>query len=148
MSKDKKHIILFVLGIAGLLFSGYLSSVKLFSNTCALNESCPYFLGFPACYYGFGMFLIIAVSSFFLLLPHTKRKLALAVLSTVSFLGILFAGNFTLQEMPLLLEKGFTAYVLGLPTCAMGLFFYLLIFFISTYSLFKKTSNPQTTKQF
>jgi hypothetical protein len=52
-------VILFFLALAGLLFSGYLSTVKFFSDTCAFNESCPLFLGYPACFYGFAMYLIM-----------------------------------------------------------------------------------------
>jgi hypothetical protein len=52
-------VILLALASAGLLFSGYLSAVNLFSGTCAFNETCPYFLGYPACWYGFAMYLII-----------------------------------------------------------------------------------------
>ena len=54
---------MFSLGLAGILFSGYLSAIKFFSATCAFNEPCPYFLGYPACYFGFGMFLIIFASA-------------------------------------------------------------------------------------
>ena len=53
--------LLLALSIAGLLFSGYLSSYRFFSDTCAFNEPCPYFLGYPACYYGFAMFLIMTL---------------------------------------------------------------------------------------
>src|ERR1019366_10609833 len=52
-------VILFILASAGLLFSGYLSAVNLFSHTCAFNESCPFFLGYPACFYGFAMYLVM-----------------------------------------------------------------------------------------
>lgn len=37
-----------ILEIADTLFAGYLSAVKLISHTCAFNESCPYFLEYPA----------------------------------------------------------------------------------------------------
>lgn len=134
MKKDKKVIMLFVLGIAGVLFSGYLSGVKLFTSTCAFGESCPYFWGYPACYFGFIMFLTIAIFSSLLLFSKIKKKTGLLALSVVSFLGILFAGNFTLDEIRILFDGGFSAYVLGLPTCALGLIFYVLIFIIATYS--------------
>ena len=104
------------LGLAGVLFSGYLSAVKMFTTACALNESCPYFLGLPACYYGFVMFLIIlfaAVLSFFKVI--SIRSLALAN-TVVSFLGILFAGYFTLGELPTFFSSGISAFALGLPT--------------------------------
>lgn len=137
MKKDKNLIILFVLGIAGVLFSGYLSGVKLFTSTCAFGESCPYFWGYPACYFGFIMFLAIAIFSLLLLFSKIKKKTGLIALSGVSFVGILFAGNFTLDEIQILFDKGFSAYMLGLPTCALGLIFYVLVFSIATFSLTK-----------
>ena len=128
------------LGLAGVLFSGYLSAVKLFTTACALNESCPYFLGLPACYYGFVMFLIIlfaAVLSFFKVI--SIRSLALANM-VVSFLGILFAGYFTIPEIGYMLSGSAPRYALGLPTCAYGLVFYALVFALSLIYL-KKNRN-------
>jgi hypothetical protein len=125
----KKTIL--TLSIAGILFSGYLSGVKLFSQTCAFNETCPYFLGYPACYFGFIMFAVITLVAAWRVFGKVNEKLALTALLTVSFMGILFAGYFTLGEIPLLLEQGFSSYVFGLPTCALGLIFYLLIFAFS-----------------
>ena len=52
-----------LLTLAGVLFSGYLSGVKFISDTCAFNEGCPYFLGYPACYYGFLMFSIMFIAT-------------------------------------------------------------------------------------
>lgn len=141
MNKDKKTISLFVLGLAGVLFSGYLSGVKFFSDTCAFNEGCPYFLGYPACYYGFVMFLLIFIFSSLLLLSKIGTRKGLSIVMRVSILGILFAGYFTLQEIPLLLEQGFKAYMLGLPTCALGLIFYILVFIVSVVSLKEKNDS-------
>ncbi len=138
MKKDKNIIILFVLGVAGVLFSGYLSGVKFFTSTCAFGESCPYFWGYPACYFGFIMFLVIAIFSSLLLFSRMQKKNGLSVLSLVSLLGILFAGKFTLAEIPVLFQEGLGAYILGLPTCALGLIFYILIFTIATHALLKK----------
>jgi len=137
MKKDKISITLFVLSIAGLLFSGYLSGVKFFSSTCAFNEPCPYFLGYPACYFGFAMFLLITIFSSLLLFSKIEKGKSLAGIFLVSFLGMLFAGYFTLPEMPVLAREGFSAYMLGLPTCSMGFVFYTLIFILSVISLFK-----------
>ncbi len=136
----KKLILL--LGVGGVLFSGYLSAVKFFSKTCALGESCPYFWGYPACYYGFAMYVIITATAAAWVLGKMKQSLALHVLVDVSFLGILFAGYYTVQELPLLFEQGFSAYVLGLPTCALGLIFYVTIFVLSLVARFRM-SNAQ-----
>ncbi len=119
-----------IIGIAGVLFSGYLSGVKFFTSTCALSEPCPYFLGYPACYFGFLMFAVLFVSA---LLAH-YQKVSILVLakvqSFVSALGILFAGYFVIPEIGKLLA-GTRNYSLGLPTCAYGLIFYIIVFFLS-----------------
>ncbi len=51
------------LALLGFLFSGYYAATKFFTDTCAFGETCPYFLGYPACYYGFGMFTVLFVTS-------------------------------------------------------------------------------------
>jgi len=125
---------IFILGLAGVLFAGYLSSIKLFAKTCAFGEPCQLFLGYPACYFGFVMFLLIAVCSYRLNWGKVEEKTAFKRISFVSFLGILFAGYFTLRELPRLLEKGFGAYFFGLPTCSLGLIFFALIFALALKS--------------
>lgn len=125
------ELTILLLGIGGVLFAGYLSAVKFFSGTCALSESCPYFLGYPACYYGFLMYTVIAVYAGMRLLDLFDAKQANTIILATSFLGILFSGYFTLSELPVLFSSGFGAYVLGLPTCALGLIVYAVIFFLS-----------------
>lgn len=120
--------IIAVLAFAGVAFSGYLSGTKFFSGSCALNETCPYFFGYPACYFGFALFLLLAVASVMVL---RGRKSWVMTLIIVSGLGILFAGYYTIGELPLLFSKGLGAYVLGLPTCALGLIFFVLVFVLS-----------------
>jgi len=111
---------LFGVGIAGVLFSGYLSAVKLFSNTCAFNESCPFFLGYPACYYGFVLFALIALLAGFLYFGKGHVKTLLNRLALVSLVGIVFSGYFVIQEIPNYLS-----------TCSLGLLFYILVFILS-----------------
>jgi uncharacterized membrane protein len=115
------------------LFSGYLSLVKLLSNTCALNEPCPYFLGYPACWYGFGMFTVLFILA---IISQWKEstKLIYWFQIVVSLIGIIFAGYFTVPEI-IRLFNGTSAYSLGLPTCAYGLIFYILIFILATRRL-------------
>lgn len=125
-----KKLIL-VLGLAGLLFAGYLSGVKFFSNSCALGETCPYFWGYPACYFGLVMYLLITILAVLLVFNSLMARRVLMLIIIVSGLGILFAGYFTFGELPLLFSEGFSAYALGLPTCALGLIFYLAIFIIA-----------------
>lgn len=123
-----------ILSTAGVAFSGYLSSYKFFSDTCALGESCPYFFGVPACYFGFAMFLVLTILSYLTVFERMGTPRALRAIQVVSGLGILFAGYFTIGELPRLLSLGLRAYILGLPTCALGLIFYILIFVLSTKS--------------
>ncbi|KND47634.1 MAG: hypothetical protein AB201_01725 [Parcubacteria bacterium C7867-006] len=131
MKKDIKTILLFVFSFGGLLFAGYIGGIKFFTETCAFNESCPYFLGYPACYYGFAMYLVLSVTSYLLITNRVLLAKGLRIVSGVSLLGILFAGYFTFKELPLLFTDGIKAYALGLPTCALGLIFYVLIFVLS-----------------
>jgi hypothetical protein len=130
------------LGFAGLLFSGYLSAVKLSSSICAFNEPCPYFLGYPACYFGFGMFLIIFFSALLGRIKIISEKVMSAIITVISFLGILFAGYFTIPEIQKFILKMSTLYTLGLPTCAYGLIFYIVIFVISVL-YFKRSTSLQ-----
>lgn len=138
MKKEKNVVALFVLSVAGLLFSGYLSGVKFFTDTCAFNEGCPYFLGYPACYFGFALFLALTVISFRVITSRMYDRAGFKWMEIIGIIGVLFAGYFTVQELPLLLRDGVRAYVLGLPTCALGLIFYILIVYISSRSLSKR----------
>lgn len=116
------------LTLAGFLFSGYLSLIKLISNTCALSEPCPYFLGYPACWYGFGMFSILFILALISQL-RKESKLIYRFQLIISGLGIIFASYFTIPEI-VRLVNGNSTYSLGLPTCAYGLVFYALVFIL------------------
>lgn len=126
--------VIFVLGIAGVLFSGYLSSHRLIKRTCAFNESCPNFLGKPACYFGFAMFTIIFLASGAGAFAFITDALALQISLWVAIAGILFAGSFTLGEMPRFLNPR-TPYKLIFPTCAWGLLFYIAVAALAYYAL-------------
>ncbi len=127
----KNEVAVFILGLCGLAFAGYLSGIKFFTDTCALGESCPYFMGYPACYYGFFMYLTITLFAGLHVFHLYDGKKANTAVLTVAVAGILFAGYFTALELPLLFSEGLRAYVLGLPTCALGLIFYTIIAFLS-----------------
>ena len=131
MIKNKKVIALFIISICGFLFSGYMSGIKFFTNSCAFNETCPTFLGYPACYYGFIMFAFLLIFSFGTCFNLISIKKGILKILSFSILGTLFAGYFTFKEIPLLFSKGLGAYVLGLPTCALGLVFFLLILIVA-----------------
>lgn len=119
--------LLFILASAGLLFSGYLSAVKLLSGSCAFNESCPYFLGYPACWYGFAMYLVMFVTTGLGLFGKIGDKNIFTTDGIVSTLGILFAGSFVVQEI----ERSSITGTLGFSTCVYGLVFYVAIFIVS-----------------
>jgi len=126
------------LSTAGLLFSGYLSAVKLFTATCAFGETCPLFLGLPACWFGFLMYLVMFLVSLFGVFGRIQPRRAAWGNAVVSFVGILFAGYLTTPEIGRLISG--TTYSLGLPTCAYGLIFYTIIFVVSVWFLFRARS--------
>ena len=122
----------FWLTLAGVVFSGYLAGIKFFKATCAFNEPCPLFFGYPACYFGFLMFATMFVLSVIGLI--SPKKVLVWFISLVSLLGILFASYFTIPEIGKLIA-GITNYSLGLPTCSYGLIFFVLIFIISIFGI-------------
>jgi hypothetical protein len=77
MTKQLALKIILGIGIAGALFSGYLSYKELF-ETCPL--SCPAvgasgtILGYPACIYGFAMYAILTTVAVIGL--HAKKNTA------------------------------------------------------------------------
>lgn len=118
--------ILVVLAVAGTLFSGYMSGVRFFTKTCAFHESCPIFLGQPACFYGFGMFIALLVLTVLARVNPTLAPVLLLWIMGVSVTGILFAGCYTVGEVARW-ARGKAKYALALPTCSYGLIFYALI---------------------
>jgi|SRR3989344_7559501 len=132
---------IFAISLVGLLFSGYLSGVKMFSDTCAFGESCPYFFGYPACYFGFILYFLLTLFSLLWNMGKLEPERSLKLLSAISFAGVLFAGYFTIGELPALFEFGFSAYFFGLPTCALGLIFFILIFCLAVFEHSKSRST-------
>ena len=55
---------IFIISFMGVLFSGYLSYSELISKTCNLG-SCTSLLGMPVCIYGFVMYFLILIISWF-----------------------------------------------------------------------------------
>lgn len=121
----------FYLTLAGSLFAGYMSGVKIFSHTCPFNETCPYFLSYPACWFGLAMFFTMFIISILGLLKKITCCHVKKTLSFISLLGILFAGRYVVDEIMLYLNQGVSHYTLILPTCTYGLIFYIIIFTIS-----------------
>lgn len=63
MKKESALKTIFVISIAGILFSGYLSYLELFRRTCLMGNSCTSIASIPVCVYGFFMYLIILIVS-------------------------------------------------------------------------------------
>lgn len=131
MNYPKYNKIIFFLSLAGLLFSGYLSAVKLFTSTCAFNETCPYFLGYPTCFYGFIMFLMIFIASLLGMSKRARQEKVIIIHAIISIIGIAFAGYFVVHDI------GPGNYALGAPTCVYGFIFYIVIFLFSAKQFLK-----------
>lgn len=129
--------IIFVLALGGVLFAGYLTIVQIATGACALNEPCPYFLGYPACWYGLVMFLSIFVFNLIALLSRISFKTSLIFITIISFAGILFSGWLSWGEISSWLNNART-YAMILPTCVYGLIFYMAIFILSVIQITKK----------
>ena len=131
-----------LLTFGGVLFSGYLSGVKLTSGICAFNEPCPYFLGYPACYFGFVMYVTMFITSIAVFLKKVRSLQAVKIIFTISLLGILFAGYFVAQELLSSFARDtLVFYGLGLPTCVYGLIFFIIIFSISLNTLLSQKKS-------
>ncbi len=128
----------FGLSLAGVLFSGYLSGTKLLTSTCAFNESCPYFLGYPACYFGFALFLTLFVISLMLVTGKTRFMKAAKINALFSGLGVLFSGYFAYPEVRDMLAGTLPYRFFGLTTCAYGFIFFALVFILSLCALRKR----------
>lgn len=69
MSQKLALKIILVVALSGLMFSGYLSYQELFLGncqnpivSCGVNQKP--ILGYPACVYGFFMYLVVTLTSF------------------------------------------------------------------------------------
>ena len=125
---------IFGFSVAGFLFSGFLAAVKLFSGACAFNETCPLFLGYPACWYGFALYVTLLTLALLTVREKISLTRGLATLAIVSFIGVLFAGSLTMLELSAYMARGFAAYTFGVPTCFLGLVFFMLIFVTAAIS--------------
>jgi len=134
MEPKQYNMWLFVLAVAGTLFSGYMSAIKLFSQTCPFNEPCTEVFGLSACYYGFVMFAALLVLSAVQLF---RKKSLLCAIKWVSLAGMLFSGYLSVIELAEGVARNYH-YSLGLPTCAYGFVFYLLVFIFALLAVKKK----------
>src|SRR3989304_6589461 len=109
-----------VLTLGGVLFSGYLSFYKLLTGNCALNEPCPFFLGYPACWYGFAMFCVMFLVVLVARVQNTVSRSPVRFVAAVSLLGIIFSGSFVWSDVQIWLASS-QSYTLILPSCVYGL---------------------------
>jgi hypothetical protein len=139
-------VIVLIVALGGVIFSGYLSYTNLWGNGCEHSLiSCGgakavKIFGQPTCVYGFFMFLIEVVLAIFALTKQNKKPL-LKWIFGVGIFGLAFAGVLALYEIIWL-----NAFVNGIPACLYGFFFYLLIFIFAMVGLrYKGNDQIQPT---
>ncbi len=120
--------IVFYLAIAGTLFAGCLATVRLITKRCALNESCPYVWGVPACFIGFALFLAVLVASASGRLGFASAAFTSSVVFWISLAGALFTARLTVGELRSELKSKRR---IVLPTCAYGCVVFTLIVVIT-----------------
>ena len=115
------------LAFAGACFSGYLSAIKFFTSGCALAVPCPLFLGYPACYFGFVMFVALTLAALPAIFgkPHWKWVIGIAAVGTA------FAAYFTALETSPLLALFSHFAILAIPSCIVGLAVYLAVLILA-----------------
>lgn len=123
--------LIWALSLSGVLFAGYLTGVKLLTGTCAFNEGCPLFLGYPTCWYGLAMYVAMTIAASLALLGKVSPLPAFRIVRAFAGVGVLFSGFYTFQELPKIWREGVSAYLLGLPTCAYGFLVFVTILILS-----------------
>jgi uncharacterized membrane protein len=120
----KTSIVLLLVTIFGMAFSGYLTYGVLSANTCPLNGGCTKVFGYPSCMYGFTMYTVMMIVVLLTLIEKvvfaTGRKLVLIV----SAVGMIFSGSLLVQEFlnssPLTIcAAGFSMFTLILVICTL-----------------------------
>ncbi len=124
--KDSFKLLAITLG--GTLFAGYLAGDKFFNDNCTIGASCAYWLGYPTCYYGFAMFLILFLLSVGYMV--TDNKIHAKLMSIVAMLGVIFSGYFSVVEIAPLVSSG-TFSLSSIPSCTYGLIGYLIVLYIA-----------------
>lgn len=119
------------LGLAGVLFAGFLSFRFLVLKSC--GGGCSILWGLPTCVYGLVMFLAIFIASM-----HPAKK-AMCVVRAMSVFGILFSLWYVVQE----LSQCVLCWELGFPNCVYGLVVYSVIAFLAFKDKFGKKSSTK-----
>ena len=129
-SKDVFKIIV-IFGLAGVLFSGYLTSYTFISN----RPGCDlFFFGLPSCFFGALMYLVVFALSIYLICT-SKGKLP-KVLAIISLIGTLFASFLTYYVLTNLSCTSLE--IAGVPPCVYGLVMYLAVLILSILGASRK----------
>jgi hypothetical protein len=112
----RTRLLITLLAIAGVLFSGYLSYEGMVKGTCT---GCQFLFGYPTCLYGFVMFALILLGA----LLSGKHASGAALVRVVTAAGILFSVYWAIVE----LRVCWFCYPLGLPNCVYGLVMYCVV---------------------
>lgn len=123
---QKTLLLVLLFSVVGALFSGYLTFSILFGDGCPLQEPCPLFLGWPACAFGFDLFILSLLAGVVLLFK--RREKVIWFLIVVTLAGVLFSGYFSVLELVSPSCIGECVYELGLPSCVWGFFVFVIVF--------------------
>jgi hypothetical protein len=101
------------------------------SGVCAFEETCPFFLGYPACYTGFALFLSVLMSSGTALLVGATGRWPLVANCALSAAGCALAAKMTVAEVanPLAWHSP-----MGMPTCAYGFVFFAAVLLLTIFA--------------
>ena len=140
MNRLAANRLLLALATAGTVFSGTMSAFRFVEDHCPLDEPCPFFLGYPACYYGFAMFLGIFGSALAYVNASSREPVRRHLI--LATLGTLFSLNFALEEV----ASGhiFNSH-LGLNTCIWGFIFFSALFCVA-YFQWKDVSKAEVSR--
>jgi len=137
--------IIFIFSLIGFLFSGYMTFSDIVLGYCPMKEGCPLIFGYPACLYGFALFLMLLITSIFLLNKESKRHIQ--IIFWISLVGVLFAAYSSVIEIFFTKCIGKCEYTMILPTCIYGLIMYLVIFIKSAFEMKICCNKPKKTKK-
>ena len=124
MNFTRTTLLLLVLTVFGMGFSGYLTAGVLLAASCPLNGGCTRVFGLPSCLYGLTMYTIMLI----LILLIRGRKVAFVtgrrLVLLVSLIGMLFAGSLLVEEY---LNRS------PITICAIGFVMYVLILHVGPF---------------
>lgn len=99
MSSHRKiEYTLFVLGLFGLVLSGFVSTGIYSNQICLLEGGCTYLFGLPACYLGTILFALVSVFSGLHVFHLFDGKRANEIVLVSSLLGLLSTGYLVFND--------------------------------------------------